>query len=343
MKTVKAFVAISLLGFIIMNLSEVSLAVTDALERCINIIIPSLFIMIVASRYIIANNILSPLEKLFKPLGYITSMSGRMTSAFIISNIGGYPIGASMLAQMVSNGQITKKDAEVAASYCFGSGPAFIIGAIGLCVYGSERIGYLMFISCITANLIACIIYNRIFKTQLQQNIPACKDAASYNITNAIIDSGKALFTMCSVIVAFSIVNVALNRMSMLTEEYTAFIAPLFEVTNTASKHLSALRFAPYVAASVAFGGLCVWLQNAALIGKNFSALRPLMLRIPISILTGAIFKVLNNRLSDDYMGANAELNSFVVNIDNFLPSICLIIMIFLLINKKRLAFLLDM
>lgn len=340
MKALKALSAVMIIVFIILCISDISFAVSQAILRCINIIIPSLFIIMVASRYIVTKNLMSPIAKLLKPLCVLTGMNTDLLTVFILSNIGGYPIGASMLSQMAKKGEISENDAAIAASYCFGSGPAFVVGAVGLCVYESSQIGYLMFASCVIANLAACIIYNRVFRTELHCEYRFNDHNGTYTVSDAIIDSGKSLFTMCAVIVAFSLANVALEKLTAVLGYDMTLIAPLVEVTNSTSQSFARLSLAHLVTAYISFGGICVWMQNAALAGKSFSILRALVLRIPIALLSGGIFKALYSRFAESSLPANADFNGFVVNIDNFLPSICLIIMIFLLINKKRLAFL---
>lgn len=338
-KLLGALAAITAVIFIIAYISEITTAVLTAIERCLNVIIPSLFLMMVLSRYIVSKRLFEPLEKLMYLPSKLLGFSPRLMAVFILSNIGGYPIGASMLSQMKASGEITSKQTEVCASYCFCSGPAFLVGAVGLCVYGSKSIGYMMFLSCVLANLAACIIYNRVFGISRAALQGSKSTQNTYTITDAISDSGKAMFSMCAVIVSFSAVTVVLQKTCTVFDIDSTLLAPIFEITNVTYFSGAKLSLLPYSAALVSFGGLCVWLQNASLIKKSFSILKTLLLRIPISVLSGIIFKGIYSTFSDRYMASSAELGGLVVNIDNFAPSICLIIMIFMILNKKRLAF----
>ncbi len=338
-KLLGALAAITAVVFVIVYISDITAAVLIAVERCLNVIIPSLFIMMVLSRYIVSKRLLDPLEKLMYLPSKLMGFSPRLMTVFILSNIGGYPIGASMLSQMVKSGEISPKQAEVCASYCFCSGPAFLVGAVGLCVYGSKSVGYMMFLSCVIANLMACIIYNRMFGISRAAIQGSKRTESAYTITDAITDSGKAMFSMCAVIISFSAVTVVLQKACTTFYVESTLIAPIFEITNVTSFPPAKLSLLPCCTALVSFGGLCVWLQNASLVKKSFSLARTLLLRIPISVLSGIIFKGIYGTFSDRYMPSGAELGGLVVNIDNFAPSICLIIMIFMILNKKRLAF----
>ena len=338
-KLLGALAAITAVVFVIAYISDITSAVLTAVERCLNVIIPSLFIMMVLSRYIVSKGLFEPLEKLMKLPSKLLGFSPRLMTVFILSNIGGYPIGASMISQMVKSGEISTKQAEVCASYCFCSGPAFLVGAVGLCVYQSKSLGFMMFLSCVIANLAACIIYNRVFSISKTSIHESKSTQNAYTLTDAITDSGKAMFSMCAVIISFSAVTVVLQKACTAFSISPMLLAPLFEITNVTSFSPEKLSLLPCCTALVSFGGLCVWLQNASLVKKSFSILKTLLLRMPISVLSGIIFKVIYSTFSDRYIPSSAELGGLVVNIDNFAPSICLIIMIFMILNKKRLAF----
>ena len=197
----------------------------------------------------------------------------------------------------------------------------------------------MMFLSCVIANLAACIIYNRVFSISKTSIHESKSTQSAYTLTDAITDSGKAMFSMCAVIISFSAVTVVLQKACTAFSIDPMLLAPLFEITNVTSFSPAKLSLLPCCTSLVSFGGLCVWLQNASLVKKSFSILKTLLLRIPISVLSGIIFKAIYSTFSDRYMPSGAELGGLVVNIDNFAPSICLIIMIFMILNKKRLAF----
>ncbi len=336
----KTLAAVFAAVFVITDMQKISSAVSQALSRCINIIIPSLFIMMIISRILTDLKVPKFIKRIFKPVEYITGLNGELLPVFLMSNIGGFPIGASMTAQLVGKGVISEKQAPVVASYCFSSGPAFLIGAVGLCTYGSKKAGTAMLIACVLANLAASIVYNRLFKIRINR----CSSAPekSINITELIADSGKALFKMCAVIVAFSAVGVMCDRcvkLLGLSDKISDIIMAVIEITNLEQLGTYGSSLISVSTALVSFGGLCVWLQNAALVNKRFSIIEALLLRIPVSLLSGLIFKLLFPAFLEDSMPVNANISELAVNIDNFLPSICLIIMIFLTIDKKRFAF----
>ena len=83
---------------------------------------------------------------------------------FILGNISGYPIGIKLLSDMVKEEKIPPRTAEIMSCYCYAGGPAFLTGAVGLAVFGSKKVGLLMFLSILTANFLVGMVMNRIFK-----------------------------------------------------------------------------------------------------------------------------------------------------------------------------------
>jgi hypothetical protein len=92
------------------------------------------------------------------------------------------------------------------------------------------------------------------------------------------------------------------------------------------------------VAAAGAFGGVCVILQVWGIVGKRFSLFPFVILRIICAIISYACCLILNRFFGVHTLEA-AATEEFIVNFNNFIPSICLIMMIFLTVFKKGLDF----
>jgi hypothetical protein len=75
--------------------------------------------------------------------------------AFICGIISGYPIGAKSVCDIYARGKISKSEAESLLAYCNNSGPLFVIGAVGVGIYGSLTVGvalYMVHIFCAIMN-----------------------------------------------------------------------------------------------------------------------------------------------------------------------------------------------
>lgn len=122
-------------------------------------VVPSLFPFFIATELLSKTNIAHILGKFFnifmKP---IFNIRGEGSFAFIMGIISGYPIGAKIATSFRSNNILSKEECERLLSFTNNSGPLFIIGTVGIIMFGNTKIGLLLFIthilSCITVGII---------------------------------------------------------------------------------------------------------------------------------------------------------------------------------------------
>lgn len=60
--------------------------------------------------------------------------------AFIMGIISGYPVGAKIVTEFRKNGDCSKAEAERLLAFTNNSGPLFIIGTIGVSMFGNTLI-----------------------------------------------------------------------------------------------------------------------------------------------------------------------------------------------------------
>ena len=129
------------------------------LRLCWELILPSLFPFFVVSALLsrldfpgLAGQRLAPLaKKLFH-------VSGAGATALFIGLTGGYPLGASYLAELEEQGRLSPRETERLLGFCNNSGPAFLVGAIGAGIFHSTRIGLLLYTSHGLAAILAGIL-----------------------------------------------------------------------------------------------------------------------------------------------------------------------------------------
>lgn len=63
---------------------------------------------------------------------------------FAMSVLSGYPMGAKIIGDMVREGNISQSEAKRMISFCSTSGPTFMIGAVGVGMFGSTAAGLLI-------------------------------------------------------------------------------------------------------------------------------------------------------------------------------------------------------
>ena len=78
--------------------------------------------------------------------------------------ISGYPVGAKIVTKFREEGICTKAEAERLLAFTNNSGPLFIIGTVGISLFGNTTIGILLFIT----HLLACITVGILFRFSIR-------------------------------------------------------------------------------------------------------------------------------------------------------------------------------
>lgn len=331
---------------IISNGNSVINGITRAIERCLNVIIPSLFAFMAISGIIINTKIYQYISKPFYPITkYILRMPNSLFFVFLLGNISGYPVGAKLLVELKKQNIIDKRTAEVMSCFCYGGGPAFFTGTIGLAVYGNTKVGLIIFLSVSAANFIIAIIMCRIFKlhcSETNEKIVFSSD----NVIQAILSTGKSLFTICITILFFSVFMSLLDSEGIfslvkqigLSDNVCTLIKSFFEITNVSDLSPKSYKVIPFIAGICSFGGICVLMQVKAVVGKNYLMKLFIVTRFVAAILSTIICYLIMKSTIPVTLQAISDKTVFKLEADSFIPSLCLIVMIFTISFRKQIT-----
>lgn len=239
--------------------------VTNGINFCLNILVPSLFPFMVLSSFIVTSGIYRILSK---PLSFLTKILFRLPcecgTAVLLSLIGGYPVGARSIGSLYNNGIINSKQAEKMAYFCVCSGPGFLITFVGSTLYSNLQIGFILLISSVASVIICGILAGFVIKTDNQPiNNSKLEINNNLNFSSSLIksvsDGTKSIVDMCSMVTIF---NVLINFTDLLikNENIKNMSYILLEVT-TACNNLADNASVITVAFAVGFGGICVHFQ----------------------------------------------------------------------------------
>lgn len=307
--------------------------------RCLEIIIPSLFVMMVLSELIIRTGIYRKLSVLFLPLSkFILRMPNPLFFVFLLGNVAGYPVGVKLLSQLCDSGVIEKKTAENMSVFCFGSGPAFVIGTVGVKLYSNVKAGAIIYVSCVLANLLFAVFFGIFTKYGFKKD--KCRlNFSSEALVKSVESAGKSMFMICVMIIFFSGFLATLESLDLFrhikSHEVAAVIKSLAEISNV-TKLPSSISLLPVITFAISFGGLCVFIQLMAIVRNSFSLKKLFLTRIPVS-LTASIINLLIFRLFPVAESCMTEF-SFVHNDrkTSVFSSICLIFMIIIIFFQKK-------
>lgn len=266
-KTVRVkFEIIKTITIILLSISivcfskETAKGIIEALCLCGEVLIPSLYPFMIFATFVGKTNYLGFVERKLKFLTRIIfNVPYECTSAVLLSLIGGYPIGAKMIATMYESKKITKETACKLSYSLVGSGIGFLIIFVGKTLLNNTKIGLCLFLAQVLSVIIIGLLNRYIFKSE---NLSSVNNNQKNNFcfSDSLIDSVKSstysIIEMCGMVIFFSSVIKIFENIKPIYP----YIATLLEVT-TASKILGSENSIYMLGFAVGFGGLCVHFQ----------------------------------------------------------------------------------
>ena len=322
-------------------------AAANAVDRCVNILIPSLFVFLAASNILIRSKAYKILSLPFYPIAkYVFKIPYELFSVLLISNLAGFPVGASMLVELTKQNIIDKKTASLLQCVCYGGGPSFAVGVIGIYLYSDIRVGLIICLSAFLANITAALIICRALKPKIKGNDKK-RPFTCEELIVSTENAGRSMLMICAMVIIFSVILACVERLICLYVhiplQAKTLLKSVFEISSIASLENARIAFVPVISALFGFGGVCVLLQIIATVKGIYSLTPFFVTRLPIALINYLYARLLCSHLIDDAQYCMAVGKGFTVKFNNFIPSLCLILMIFLLLFKKGVAFFDDM
>ncbi|MCQ2448883.1 MAG: hypothetical protein MJ132_01655 [Clostridia bacterium] len=279
------------LGMILLLFRYPKLAQSGAFSGivlCGKIIIPSLFpfmAVVLLLMRLIPDRLPPRVERLMKTL---FGLSGLQGSVFLLSLIGGYPVGAKLISALHHEHGISDVECQTMMHYCVNAGPGFIVSAVGVGILHSKICGILLLISVTAADLLILLCQRR----DLPRITPktTCKSVRlSTSFSASICDAAESTLNICAYVIFFSAVS---NILIIWTQHFSPLrkVLPLLEVTGG----VAISRNIYWIAFYIAFGGLSVWCQVFSMLdGIHVSVVNFAISRVIHGILSVMILRVL--------------------------------------------------
>lgn len=323
------------IGLITFSKSNLA-AAKNGLTLWATAVIPSLFPFFVSTELLASTNIVKHLGKFLNPIMRpLFNVPGEGAFAFLMGLISGYPVGAKIVSSFMEEGICTKDEAERMLAFTNNSGPLFIIGTVGISLFGSTAIGILLFIthilSCITVGIVLHFISSRrklhkIYSRNIQiksksnnASLSSLGEILGKSITNSI----STILMIGGFVVVFSVLISILNQSHLLDiiskflnsllsifnfplELTKPILSGIIELTNglnlVATTHIKSISINIILSAFLlGFGGLSILLQVFSIVSKS-----------GLSIKTYTFGKLLQGLLAALYTYIALELIPFL-------------------------------
>ena len=279
----------------------------------VNNVVPSLFPFLIGIELIKRTNFLELIGKMLEPIMRpLFNIPGCGAFALAMGLSSGYPVGAKIVSSLREQKLCTKTEAERLLAFCNTSGPLFIVGSVGVSMFGNSRIGLMLLLT----HFLAAITVGLLFKNYHKSNSPSHIIAQKSNSANkkaifrlrnlgalmgeSIKSSVNTLLLICGYIVFFAVLGEVfentgiLSYLKLFIERFlTVFDIPLvcssgilkgiLEVTSGV-KELSSLNTITYIkllsviAFILGFGGFSVHMQTCSIIADTDISMKPYFL-----------------------------------------------------------------
>ena len=257
----------------------------NGLDVWLTKVVPALFPFFFATKLLTEMHVVEKIAKIFNPITTrLFKTPGISSYVFLMSIISGYPVGAKLISELFKQGKIDSDAATKMNSFCSTSGPLFVIGTVGVCMFYSQIIGVIILISHILGAILNGILY-RSYKSKNVQtnNVNSTKNSADNILSNVMYDSIISILMVGGFIALFFVFIDVLNNTKIffslatilqnmfgflkLNENFwNSILNGFVEVTrgllDLSSCKLDAHIVCPAACFLISFGGLSVHLQS---------------------------------------------------------------------------------
>jgi sporulation integral membrane protein YlbJ len=240
-------VILTLTIFMLINPQETVAAAAFGFQLWYSTVFPALFPFFIAAELLVSMRFVHILGFLLEPvMRPIFNLPGCSSLVLVMGFTSGFPVGAILTRNLYEKQMLTADEAERLVSFTNNSSPLFIVGAIGVGMFGNPLVGYLLAIAHYVSNLLLGILWGfkarstavtRISPTISQGSSPPRKESNSeLNSIGKIlgISINNALNNILAVggfIVIFSVLTKMLSYWGFI-DVLAASLVKLFSVFN---------------------------------------------------------------------------------------------------------------
>lgn len=282
----------------------------NGLDVWLTKVVPALFPFFFLTKLLTELKVVEKIAKIFNPITKkLFKAPGISSYVFLMSIISGYPVGAKLISELFKKGVINNVEASKMNSFCSTSGPLFIVGTVGVCMFCSKTFGLIILISHIIGAVINGILFrNYKAKTMQSNNILKSQTTKDNVLAEVLYDSIVSILMVGGYIVIFFVFIDFLNESNIISffaflpqklfpnvssDYFVAIINGSVEVTrgllDLSATSINTTLLCCTGAFLISFGGLSIHLQSL-----NF--LKSAKIKISVYFLqkfTHAIFSTL--------------------------------------------------
>ena len=301
-------------------------AMSDGMRLCVGTLIPSLFPFMVLSELFVRSG---AAELVGKTVGYPISklfgISRDGSVGWLLGALCGFPIGMRCALSLYEQGKISRAELEHLSTFCNSPSSAFLIGAVGASLLGSQKFGIILYAAHLCSSL-AIGFAGRFYFSGKKAEYSAAgaalspkKQSSARIFSDSVSASAMSMLFICAFVLFFSSLTGILKLfLAQLCPNslLRALAVGFFEMTGGvfAASELP-LRYAiPAVAAVTGWSGLSVHFQLIGICGSHELSFKPYFLAKAMSSLLCSALTVLLTHIFAK------ELRFSIGSVESFLP-----------------------
>jgi len=270
-------------GWILLSSPEISRqAVQAGLAVCCRTILPALFPFLILTKLWIGLQLDQPLQAVLQPVMERIFHNPGAASAWVLGSVGGYPVGAQIIAQLYDEKVLSRDEACHALLFCCNAGPAFVIAVIGSGLFQNLWIGAILFMIHLLASGVVGIIFRPPKNTSRKKsNIRKAGINPSLLFAQSVSSASETALQICAYVLVFSILQLHLQQILPNNLITMLFLCALELAHGTAileEMSLSPLLTFLISAALLGWGGLCIYGQTHSILSKSKLPGKPYLL-----------------------------------------------------------------
>ena len=243
------------------------------LEVCAATLVPSLLPFFVLSNLLSMLGLADLLGGLFGgAMARLFRTSPAGAQALFLGLSGGYPLGASVVADLRRQGRVSREEAERLLAFCNNSGPAFILGAAGG-VLKSPQAGAMLYLTHVLAAITVGVLMRPSGLPQSGQAAPVTPPLPfGKALTAAVTRAVNSTLMVCGYVVLFGALLGFLTPLATLPPLWQSAVSGILELGSGIAA-LTGMTPTPAVLAAAAFllgwGGLSVHCQTMGVLADT--------------------------------------------------------------------------
>lgn len=226
---------------------------------------------------------------------------------FVMSVLTGYPMGAKIIGDMRRNNEISLPNAKWLISFCSTSGPAFLLGAVGVGMLGSEKSGVIIAAAHYCGAVLNGFLYGSVSdkEASLKSHEHSLNDMNLQELfTESIMKSLKSLGVILAYMVLFMLLTDMIQASGILfifdTQYVRSIIKGMLEMTvgcSAISGCTELTENAKCIACSfiISWGGLSVIGQSLSMLaGSGISTRYVFLTKLTHGLFSAAVAFVIS-------------------------------------------------